>query len=87
MIKRNVTVRITDGLQGSGATQFVRRANAYDCTIQIIFGSNRLNAKSLLGIMSLDISQGSTAELIADGPDETAALDDLQNFLQAGKPV
>ena len=87
MVKCNVMIRIPDGLQGSGATQFVRRANEFDCTIQIAAGSNRLNAKSLLGIMSLDLGQGQTVELLADGPDETAALEILQNFLQAGKSL
>ncbi len=78
---REVTVRCESGLHNRQATYFVQRANEFSCSIRIESGSRKMNAKSLLGIMSLGIVTGETVILSAEGPDAEAALNALEELL------
>jgi phosphocarrier protein len=60
----------------------VQKANEFNCSIWVESGSRRMNAKSLLGIMSLGIVTGTTVRLSADGLDAEAAVTALENLLQ-----
>ena len=82
MISKEVVVRCESGLHNKQATYFVQKANEFNCPIWVESGSRRMNAKSLLGIMSLGIVTGSTVTLIADGFDSEAAVAALENLLQ-----
>ena len=82
MIDREVVVRCESGLHNMQATYFVQKANEFDCNIWIESGSRKMNAKSLLGIMSLGIVTGSSVKLSAQGADAEAALDALEALLQ-----
>ena len=79
---KEVLVRYESGLHNRQATYFVQKANEFDCSIRIEIGNRKMNAKSLLGIMSLGIVTGATVILSAEGPDAEAAINALEELLQ-----
>lgn len=82
MVKKDVVVRCESGLHNRQATYFVQKANEFDCGVWVESGSRKMNAKSLLGIMSLGIVTGVTVTLSADGVDADAAVSALEELLQ-----
>lgn len=82
MLEREVIVRCESGLHNRQATYFVQKANEFNCNIWVESGSRRMNAKSLLGIMSLGVVTGATVKLTADGSDAEAAVNALEALLQ-----
>ena len=82
MYSKEIVVRCESGLHNRQATYFVQRANEFDCSIWLESGSRKMNAKSLLGIMSLGVVSGATVTLSAEGPDEEAAVTALEELLQ-----
>jgi phosphocarrier protein len=77
MISRGITIRNSVGLHARPATFFVQKANCFKSSIWVEKEDCRVNAKSLLGVLSLGISKGSNITLIADGADEAEAIDGL----------
>ena len=82
MINKEVVVRCESGLHNRQATYFVQKANEFNCNIWLESGNRKINAKSLLGIMSLGIITGATITLAADGTDEQNAIEALESLLQ-----
>ena len=82
MINKEVIVRCESGLHNRQATYFVQKANEFVSSIWVESGSRKMNAKSLLGIMSLSIVTGADVILSADGSDEEAAVNALEALLQ-----
>ena len=84
MISRDVTIVNSSGLHARPATFFIQKANSYKSTIWVEKEDRRVNAKSLLGVLSLGVAKGMTITLIADGQDEDAALDGLVALINSG---
>lgn len=82
MLTKEILVRCESGLHNRQATYFVQKANEYECNIWLEIGNRKMNAKSLLGIMSLGIVTGSTVTLVATGSDAEAAVTALETLLQ-----
>ena len=82
MITKEIVVRCESGLHNRQATYFVQKANEFDCNIWLESASRKMNAKSLLGIMSLGIVTGTTVTVSADGSDAEAAVNALEILLQ-----
>ncbi len=82
MINKEVVVRCESGLHNRQATYFVQKANEFDCSIWVESDNRKMNAKSLLGIMSLSIVTGATVTLTADGSDAEDAVAALETLLQ-----
>ena len=82
MFSKEIVVRCESGLHNKQATYFVQKANEFSCSIWLESGSRRMNAKSLLGIMSLGIVTGATVTLTTTGADAEAALNALEALLQ-----
>ena len=82
MITKEITVRCESGLHNRQATYFVQKANEFDSSIWLESENRKMNAKSLLGIMSLGIITGATVSLTATGSDEEAAVNALEALLQ-----
>ena len=82
MIVKEIAVRCQSGLHNKQATFFVQKANEFDCSIWLECGNRRMNAKSLLGIMSLGIVTGAVITLSASGSDAEAAVNSLEALLQ-----
>ncbi|MBR7181552.1 MAG: HPr family phosphocarrier protein [Clostridia bacterium] len=81
MISREVVITNAIGLHARPATFFIQKANTYKSTAWVEKGDRRVNAKSLLGVLSLGVAQGMTIRLIAEGSDEVEALDGLEQLL------
>ena len=84
MVSREVKICNTVGLHARPATFFIQKANSYRSTVWIEKDERRVDAKSLLGVLSMGIAQGMTVSLIADGIDEAEALDGLQQLVEGG---
>ncbi len=82
MFSKEIVVRCESGLHNRQATYFVQKANEFDCSIWLESDSRKMNAKSLLGIMSLGIITGATVTLSAVGTDAEAAVNALEALLQ-----
>ncbi|MBM7571059.1 HPr family phosphocarrier protein [Aquibacillus albus] len=81
MVEKSVVVTIDSGLQARPAAEFVRRANNFTSELFIEKGEKRINAKSIMGLMSLAIASGEEITIIADGADDQVAIDELSNFV------
>ena len=82
MFSKEVVVRCESGLHNKQATYFVQKANEFDSSIWLESENRKMNAKSLLGIMSLGIITGSTVTLSASGADAEDAVNALEALLQ-----
>lgn len=84
MYVKEVTVQNQVGLHARPATFFIQRANEFKASIWIEKEERRVNAKSLLGILSLGIVGGTTIKIIADGSDEQVAVNFLVDLVESG---
>ncbi len=84
MYVKEVTVENQIGLYARPATYFIQKANSFKSTIWVEREERRVNAKSLLGILSLGISGGTKIKIIADGVDEQEAVDQLVKMIEEG---
>ena len=82
MFNKEIVVRCESGLHNKQATYFVQKANEFESSIWLESQNRRMNAKSLLGIMSLGIITGATVVLSAVGSDAEAAVNALEALLQ-----
>ena len=82
MYVKEVTVENQVGLHARPATFFIQKANEFKSSIWVEKEERRVNAKSLLGVLSLGIVKGTTITLIADGSDENAAVDALSELIE-----
>ena len=84
MYVKEVTVENQVGLHARPATFFIQKANEFKSSIWVEKEERRVNAKSLLGVLSLGIVGGTTIRIIADGADEQAAVDGLIKLVESG---
>ena len=84
MITREVTIQNSIGLHARPATFFIQKANEYKSSIWIEKDDRRVNAKSLLGVLSLGVSKDSSILLVADGVDEANAIEGLVDLINNG---
>ena len=66
---REVTVQVPDGLHHQTAARFIQTANRFTSVVRVVYGDNNVNAKSLLGVLSLSIGAGTRITITADGAD------------------
>ncbi|MBQ4054439.1 MAG: HPr family phosphocarrier protein [Clostridia bacterium] len=84
MISREVTVKNSVGLHARPATFFIQKANQYKSTVWVEKDQRRVNAKSLLGVLSLAVTKDTAITLIADGSDEELAVTGLCDLIATG---
>jgi phosphocarrier protein HPr len=84
MFVKDVVVQNQVGLHARPATFFIQKANEFKSSIWVEKEERRVNAKSLLGILSLGIVGGTTIRIIADGPDEEVAVKGLVDLVDSG---
>lgn len=84
MYVKDVTVVNKVGLHARPATFFIQKANEFKSTIWVEKEERRVNAKSLLGVLSLGIVGGTDIRIIADGSDEQQAVEALVKLIQSG---
>ena len=83
MYVKEVTINNQVGLHARPATFFIQKANEFKCSIWVEKDERRVNAKSLLGVLSLGIIQGTSVSLVADGADEKEAVDTLVELVSS----
>lgn len=84
MFVKDVVVQNQVGLHARPATFFIQKANEFKSSIWVEKEERRVNAKSLLGVLSLGIIGGTTIRIIADGSDEEAAVTGLVTLVESG---
>lgn len=82
MVKHDVTITNNIGLHARPATFFIQKANSYKASIWIEKDDRKVNAKSLLGVLSMGIAKGMTVTLVAEGADEAVAIEGLVELVQ-----
>lgn len=83
MVTKEVVINNQVGLHARPATFFIQKANEFKSSIWIEKEDRRVNAKSLLGVLSLGVTKGSSIRLIADGSDEQLAIDGLCDLINS----
>lgn len=81
MIKKSVTINLENGLEARPIALLVQKASRYESSIYIESGSKRVNAKSIMGMMSLGLNSGEVLDVVAEGTDENEAVCDIEKFL------
>ena len=83
-VKKDVLVQNQVGLHARPATFFIQKANEFKSSIWVEKDERRINAKSLLGVLSLGIVGGTSIDIIADGSAEQEAVDSLVALVESG---
>lgn len=84
MFVKDVLVQNQVGLHARPATFFIQKANEFKSSVWVEREERRVNAKSLLGVLSLGIVGGTNIRIIADGSDEEAAVNSLVALVESG---
>ncbi len=85
MVSKEITIHYIKGLHARPAAMFVQKADSYKSSVWIEKDDEwRVNAKSLVSVLALGITQGMTITLIADGVDEAEAIDGLTQWFEKG---
>jgi catabolite repression HPr-like protein len=83
MITKEISIKIPTGLEARPVALLVQVASQYECSIYVVSNDRRVNAKSIMGMMSLGISSGETVTVTADGPDEKSAIENIEKYLSS----
>lgn len=81
MINKEITIRLENGLEARPVALLVQVASQYDSSVYLETGDKRVNAKSIMGMMSLGLDIGEKVNVVVDGADEKAALEGIENYL------
>lgn len=81
MTKKEIRVNLENGLEARPIALLVQEASKYESRIYIQSGERKVNAKSIMGMMSLGLGNGAQLEVSAEGTDEQAAVEGIENFL------
>lgn len=82
MVSKQITVALESGLHSKPAQYFVEKAGSFVSDIRVIRHNKIIDAKSLLGLLSLGIANGSVVTVKAEGADEKEAVEWLTSFLK-----
>ena len=81
MTKRNIQVQLENGLEARPVALLVQEASKYESRIYIQSGDRKVNAKSIMGMMTLGLESGEVLMVSAEGADEQAAVEGIEHFL------
>ena len=84
MTRKSVVIKIESGLEARPVALLVQEASKYESNIYIECEGKKVNAKSIMGMMSLGLDLGEELVVQADGADEQAAVDNIERFLSGG---
>lgn len=82
MVRKTVTVELESGLEARPVAMLVQVASQFDSKIYVECDSKRVNAKSIMGMMTLCLNSGEQVVVTADGSDEEQAVDQIEKYLQ-----
>lgn len=81
MIQKSVTVQLDNGLEARPVAVLVQVASQYESSVYVEVDGKKVNAKSIMGMMSLGLDNGEKLTVLADGSDESAAVAHIERFL------
>lgn len=81
MIKKEVTIRLENGLEARPVAMLVQVASQFESSIYLESADKKVNAKSIMGMMSLGLDTGEKVTAIAEGTDEEAAVNQIEKYL------
>ena len=84
MIKESVVVKADPGFDGRPIALLVQEASQYASQVYIVMGSKKINAKSIMGMMTLGLSAGESVVVSAEGEDEAEAIENIEKYLSSG---
>ncbi len=85
MTEKKVMVKIASGLEARPVALFVQVASQFQSSIYVALQNKKVNAKSIMGMMSLGILEGENIMITAEGPDESEAIGKLEQYLSIGE--
>lgn len=85
MIQKEMTVQLTGGMEARPIAVLVQVASQYDSTVYLQVDTRKVNAKSIMGMMSLGLDAGEKVTVIVDGTDEKEALADIEKYLSTAE--
>lgn len=83
MIEKSIQIKLETGLEARPVAMLVQVASQFDSTVYLNSGSRKVNAKSIMGMMSMGLESGAEVTVTADGSDEEAAVAEIEKFLSA----
>ena len=83
MITKSVEIKLPRGLEARPVAELVQLASKYESTVHIEAQSKKVNAKSIMGMMTLGLDSGEKVKVTADGKDETDAIREIEKYLSA----
>ena len=81
MIQKEIKIKLSGGLEARPVAVLVQVASQYESTVYLQIGSKKVNAKSIMGMMSLGLDTGEKVNVVVDGAEEAAALEDIEKYL------
>lgn len=81
MIQKEMTIKLSGGMEARPIAVLVQVASQYDSTVYLQIGNKKVNAKSIMGMMSLGLDAGEQVTVIVDGTDEKEALAEIEKYL------
>lgn len=81
MVKKTVTIQREEGLEARPIAMLVQKASQFSSTVHIEVGAKKVNAKSIMGMMSLSVCNGDKVVVVTDGVDEEAAAKEIELYL------
>ena len=85
MIKKPITINLSTGLEARPVAQLVQVASQFNSEIYVEIGKKRVNAKSIMGMMTLGLTSGEQVTVSASGSDEEEALNQIEKYLSSDK--
>ncbi|MBS6644207.1 MAG: HPr family phosphocarrier protein [Clostridiaceae bacterium] len=83
MVKKTITIELASGLEARPVAMLVQVSSQYDSTIYVESGEKRVNAKSIMGMMTLGLAAGEEITVTAEGVDEDQAVSDIEKYLKS----
>ena len=85
MIQKSMKIQLSSGLEARPVAVLVQKASQYDSTVYIQAEGKKVNAKSIMGMMSLGLDMGEEVTVIADGDDESDAIESIEKYLSGNE--
>lgn len=83
MISKKITINIPTGLEARPVALLVQVASQYESTVFVECDEKRVNAKSIMGMMTLGLAAGEEVTVITEGPDEVEAMENIEKYLSS----
>lgn len=85
MITKKITIKLPTGLEARPVALLVQVASQYESTVHVECENKKVNAKSIMGMMTLGLAAGEDVTVVVDGVDEAAAMDNIEKYLSCNE--